>query len=236
MKRKIILGISLLAFSLILSACSSNNSQDFSDNVAGINKINGAVNENNILNESNNINTNKINKKNMRTLDGQQDLAKEYSKAIINTNQGNITVEFFNEDSPITVNNFLNLVSDGFYKQTKFHRVIKDFMIQGGDPNSKNDDTFSYGTGSPGYKFADEFNNHKLVAGSLAMANSGPNSNGSQFFIVTAESTPWLDGMHTNFGKVVAGMDVISKIENVETGERDIPVEPIIINSIELVK
>jgi peptidyl-prolyl cis-trans isomerase B (cyclophilin B) len=173
---------------------------------------------------------------NMRILDGQKDLAKQYSKAIINTSLGAITVEFYSEDSPITVNNFLNLAQEGFYDGTKFHRVIDDFMIQGGDPNSKGDNINSYGIGDPGYKFADEINNHKLVAGSLAMANSGPNTNGSQFFIVTKSETPWLDGLHTNFGQVVKGMEIVRQIESIETGVRDIPLEPVVINSIELVK
>jgi len=109
-------------------------------------------------------------------------------------------------------------------------------MIQGGDPNSKEADTRLYGIGGPGYKFADEINNRKLVAGSLAMANSGPNTNGSQFFIVTAPETPWLDGMHTNFGEVVSGMDVVRQIEDVQTGERDIPTTPVVISSIQLLK
>jgi cyclophilin family peptidyl-prolyl cis-trans isomerase len=172
----------------------------------------------------------------MRTLDNQKDLAAEYSQAIIKTSLGNITVKFYSDESPITVNNFMNLAKDGFYNGTKFHRVIKDFMIQGGDPNSKNSDTSLYGTGGPGYKFADEFNSYKLVAGSLAMANSGADTNGSQFFIVTLDETPWLDGKHVNFGQVTSGMDVVKKIEGVETGVRDIPVEAVIINSVELVK
>ena len=172
----------------------------------------------------------------MRTLEKQEDLAKDYSQAIIKTNLGNITVKFYGEESPITVNNFMNLAKSGFYNGTKFHRIIKDFMIQGGDPNSKGDETSTYGTGGPAYKFADEFNNHKLVEGSLAMANAGPGTNGSQFFIVTIPETPWLDGMHTNFGQVTSGMDIVKKIEGVKTGARDIPVEPVIVKSIELIK
>jgi cyclophilin family peptidyl-prolyl cis-trans isomerase len=232
MAKKIFLGISLLFFSLILSACSLNGGQNNTDSYGETNKLSGVINQGNIINNSINSNNNK----NMRNLDGQKDLAKEYSSAVINTNLGNITVELFADDSPITVNNFLNLAQDGFYDGTKFHRIIKDFMIQAGDPNTKTTDTLSYGAGSPGYKFSDEFNSNKLIAGSLAMANSGPNTNGSQFFIVTAESTPWLDGMHTNFGKVVDGLDIVKKIEEVETGERDIPLESVVINSIKLVK
>ena len=170
------------------------------------------------------------------SIKNQVDLTKEYSQAVINTSLGKITVKFYTEESPVTVNNFLNLAQAGFYNNTKFHRVIKDFMIQGGDPNSKEAATRLYGIGGPGYKFADEINNRKLVAGSLAMANSGTNTNGSQFFIVTAPETPWLDGMHTNFGEVVSGMDVVHQIENVQTGERDIPTTPVVINSIQLLK
>lgn len=165
-----------------------------------------------------------------------EDLAKEYSMAIMKTNFGDIKFKFYGADSPVTVNNFMNLAKKGFYDGTKFHRVIKDFMIQGGDPNSKDDDWSNDGIGGPGYKFQDEFNAHKLVRGSLAMANSGPNTNGSQFFIVTAASTPWLDGKHTNFGEVVEGMDVVDKIENVNKNENDHPTHDVIVKSIELVK
>lgn len=176
------------------------------------------------------------NNKNMKSIDQQEDLVKQYSQAIIKTNLGDVTLEFYGEDSPITVNNFLNLAKKGFYDGLKFHRIIKGFMIQGGDPITKTAEVNLYGTGGPGYKFQDEFNNHKLVAGSLAMANSGPGTNGSQFFIVTAEETPWLDGRHTNFGKVVAGLDVVKKIEAVETGVNDRPLEDVVILKVELIK
>ena len=165
------------------------------------------------------------------------DLAQEYDSAIIKTNLGDIKIKFYSEASPLTVNNFLNLAKDGFYDNTRFHRVINDFMIQGGDPNSKDLSKKNlWGTGDPGYKFADEFNNEKLIRGSLAMANSGPNTNGSQFFIVTAEATPWLDGKHTNFGEIIAGMDIVEKIEAIKTDVRDCPLEDIIIENIELLK
>jgi len=156
-------------------------------------------------------------------------------QATIKTNLGDITVEFYGDDSPRTVANFVKLASEGFYDNTKFHRVIKDFMIQGGDPLSKDDSKKPmWGTGGPGYKFADEFNQHKLVKGSLAMANSGPDTNGSQFFIVTADSTPWLDGHHTNFGQVIKGLDVVEKIGNVVTDSSDRPLEAVVIKNIEL--
>lgn len=165
-----------------------------------------------------------------------ENLIAQYDGAVIKTNFGDITVKFYADESPVTVNNFLNLAKAGFYDGTKFHRVIKDFMIQGGDPNSKDDDWSNDGTGGPGYQFQDEINGHKLVRGSLAMANSGANTNGSQFFIVTAEDTPWLDGKHTNFGYVVSGMDLVDKIENVEVNENDHPLKDVIVNAVELVK
>ncbi len=154
------------------------------------------------------------------------------SKAVIKTSKGDITVQFFAE-SPKTVENFVKLAQDGFYNGTRFHRIIQDFMIQGGDPNSKDDSKKQmWGTGGPGYQFADEFNNHKLVKGSLAMANSGPNTNGSQFFIVTAPETAWLDGKHTNFGQVIEGMEIIDAIEKVATDGRDAPLKAVEILSV----
>lgn len=168
-------------------------------------------------------------------LTNQLELASKHKSVIIKTNYGDITVKFYGDDSPVTVNNFLNLSNSGFYNNTKFHRVIKGFMIQCGDPNSRTDDVDTYGSGGPDYRFSDEINKHKLVAGSLAMANAGPDTNGSQFFIVTAKSTPWLDGKHTNFGQVTAGMETVKKIENVATDTAsDRPVEDVIIYSIVL--
>jgi len=164
-------------------------------------------------------------------------LAAQFKAAVLKTNYGDIKVMFYDQESPVTVNNFLNLAKDGFYDGTKFHRVIKDFMIQGGDPLSKDDNNkANWGRGGPGYQFQDEINSHPLVKGSLAMANSGSNTNGSQFFIVAASSTPWLDGKHTNFGYVVEGLDVVDKIDNVPTDSNDRPVEDVIINKIELVQ
>jgi len=143
------------------------------------------------------------------------------------TTEGVIVFELFDDDAPETVANFKKLASEGFYDGLTFHRIIKDFMIQGGCPTGT-------GTGGPGYQFDDEINDHKVVRGALAMANSGPNTNGSQFFIVTTDSAPWLDGKHTVFGEVTGGMDVIDRIEGVPTMGADRPVEPIIIASIEL--
>jgi cyclophilin family peptidyl-prolyl cis-trans isomerase len=147
------------------------------------------------------------------------------SSATMNTTEGPIELELFDEDAPETVANFRKLASEGFYDGLNFHRVIKDFMIQGGCPQGT-------GTGGPGYTFADEINPHKVVRGALAMANAGPDTNGSQFFIVTAEACPWLDGKHTVFGEVSSGMDVVDRLEAVQTGAGDRPVEPIGIDSI----
>src|SRR5919202_1866530 len=143
------------------------------------------------------------------------------------TSEGDIVLELFEEDAPKTVSNFKKLASEGFYDGLIFHRVISDFMIQGGCPQGT-------GTGGPGYTFEDEINPHKVVRGALAMANAGPNTNGSQFFIVTTEEAPWLDGKHTVFGQVTSGMDVVDAIEGVETDGRDKPHDDVRIESLEL--
>jgi cyclophilin family peptidyl-prolyl cis-trans isomerase len=148
------------------------------------------------------------------------------STATMKTSEGDIVLELFDEDAPKTVSNFKQLASQGFYDGLIFHRVIADFMIQGGCPQGT-------GTGGPGYTFEDEINQHKIVKGALAMANAGPNTNGSQFFIVTTEEAPWLDGKHTVFGEVRDGMDVVDRIGTTETDARDRPVEPIGIETIE---
>jgi cyclophilin family peptidyl-prolyl cis-trans isomerase len=147
------------------------------------------------------------------------------TKATMQTNHGAIELELFDADAPATVDNFTKLARDGFYDGVIFHRVIRDFMVQGGDPTGT-------GSGGPGYKFADEFNSHKIVRGALAMANAGPNTNGSQFFIVTADACPWLDGKHTVFGEVTSGMDVVDKIEGVPTGPGDRPLDDVRIESV----
>jgi cyclophilin family peptidyl-prolyl cis-trans isomerase len=140
------------------------------------------------------------------------------TQATMHTNRGPIELELFDEDAPKTVDNFVKLSREGFYDGLIFHRVIKDFMIQGGCP-------LGTGTGGPGYEFEDEINRHKVVRGALAMANAGPNTNGSQFFIVTTDAAPWLDGKHTVFGHVTGGMDAVDAIEGLETGARDRPIE-----------
>ncbi len=153
--------------------------------------------------------------------------------ATLHTNKGDITIEFLNDLVPNTVENFTKLAGSGFYDGVKFHRVIKGFMIQGGDPLTKDDSKMAlWGTGGPGYKFEDELGiNNKNDVGTISMANAGPNTNGSQFFINTAANN-FLDGKHTVFGKVTAGMDVVTAIENVKTGEADRPIEAVVINSI----
>ena len=149
------------------------------------------------------------------------------STATMQTTDGSITLELFDEDAPKTVENFRRLAAEGFYDGLAFHRVIKDFMIQGGCPEGT-------GTGGPGYTFADEINAHKVVRGALAMANAGPDTNGSQFFIVTAPACPWLDGKHTVFGRVSDGMDVVDSPEGSSTDASDRPTRRIGIDSIAL--
>ena len=149
------------------------------------------------------------------------------SNATLHTNHGAIAIELFDDDAPKTLENFLKLARDGFYDGVIFHRIIPDFMIQGGDPTGT-------GSGGPGYQFEDEFNDKKVVRGALAMANAGPNTNGSQFFIVTTEAASWLDGKHTVFGTVTDGMDVVDAISAVETDARDRPRTDVTIERIDL--
>src|ERR687897_574946 len=153
--------------------------------------------------------------------------SRDVTAGTLHTNKGAIEFELFDDDAPKTVENFLKLARDGFYDGVIFHRVIPDFMIQGGDPTGT-------GSGGPGYEFEDEFNQHKVVRGALAMANAGPNTNGSQFFIVTADATPWLDGKHTVFGQVTGGMDVVDRIGNTQTDSRDRPVDAIGIETLSI--
>jgi len=147
--------------------------------------------------------------------------------ATLHTSHGPIALELFDGEAPKTVENFRKLAGDGFYDGVIFHRVIPDFMIQGGDPTGT-------GTGGPGYTFEDEFNDHPVVRGALAMANAGPNTNGSQFFIVTAEACPWLHGKHTVFGQVTSGMDVVDAISQRDTDPADRPREDVVIERIDL--
>ena len=148
------------------------------------------------------------------------------TQATLHTSEGPIEIELFPDDAPKTVANFTKLAGEGFYDGLIFHRVIPDFMIQGGCPEG-------IGTGGPCYQFEDEFNDHKVVKGALAMANSGPNTNGSQFFIVTADACPWLDGKHTVFGRVTSGQDVVDRISLVDRDPRDRPQTPVTIERVE---
>jgi peptidyl-prolyl cis-trans isomerase B (cyclophilin B) len=149
------------------------------------------------------------------------------SQATMHTNHGPIELELFEDDAPKTVENFVKLARDGYYDGLVFHRVIKDFMIQGGCPQGT-------GTGGPGYEFEDEINDHKIVRGALAMANRGPDTNGSQFFIVTTDAAPWLDGKHTVFGEVRSGMEAVDSIEGAETGAQDRPTKDAVIERVEV--
>ena len=149
------------------------------------------------------------------------------SEATLHTNAGPISVELFDEDAPKTVENFRTLAADGFYDGLVFHRVITDFMVQGGCPEGT-------GRGGPGYTFEDEINEHRIVRGAVAMANAGPDTNGSQFFIVTTEAAPWLDGKHTVFGRVSGGMEAVDAIEATDTDASDRPLEPQAIERVEL--
>jgi peptidyl-prolyl cis-trans isomerase B (cyclophilin B) len=149
------------------------------------------------------------------------------TNATLHTNHGAIAIELFDDDAPKTVENFLKLARDDFYNGVIFHRVIPDFMIQGGDPTGT-------GSGGPGYQFEDEFNDNKIVRGALAMANAGANTNGSQFFIVTTEAASWLDGKHTVFGRVTDGMDVVDTISDLETDERDRPRDDVVIERVDV--
>jgi len=249
--KKISMILGVMALALTLSACGTQNN---SDNLNGTDSTGST--DNTSLDASVTPVTNQAtstsqveqatatattaNEDSTRVVQGQSDLLKDYSEAIIKTSEGNITVKFYPE-APITANNFLNLAQKGFYNGTKFHRIIKDFMIQGGDPLTKNSDASVYGTGGPGYEFKNESSGHNLVAGDIAMANAGMDTNGSQFFIVTATSTPSLDGSYTNFGKVVSGMDVVRKIENSKVtasanGELSVPVDYITVNSVQIIK
>ena len=149
------------------------------------------------------------------------------SNATLHTNRGPIAVELFDGEAPNTVENFRKLAEDKFYDGVIFHRVIPDFMIQGGDPTGT-------GRGGPGYQFEDEFNQHKVDRGALAMANAGPNTNGSQFFVVTADACPWLDGKHTVFGRVTSGMEVADTISNLPSDSNDRPRDDAIIERVEI--
>jgi peptidyl-prolyl cis-trans isomerase B (cyclophilin B) len=237
MKLKFLL-VTLVA-ALVLTGCASNNAINVQLQPAQVAPTTEqAVNQTKQVN--NQTNQNQMSIATTTTITpgtADKNLLAVYSGAVLHTNYGDIQVKFYNDEAPITVTNFLRLAQSGFYNGTKFHRVIPNFMIQGGDPNSKDNDWSDDGMGGPGYQFNDEQNSEKLVYGSMAMANSGPNTNGSQFFIVTkTDGTPWLDGHYNNFGQVVKGMDVALKIVNLPRNENDHPTTDATIKSITLVK
>jgi len=245
--KKILFFLSLAVVVLGVSACTTSQPVDnqpadqFNTSVPATNQsaVNNSADQTNASAPATPVEDKTI----MPSPEQQKSLTKEYSQALIKTNYGDIKVKFYGSDAPLTVNNFLNLAQADFYNGTKFHRVIKGFMIQGGDPLSKGTDTAVYGSGGPGYQFKDEYNNYPLDAGTLAMANAGPDTNGSQFFIVTSPTELHLQGHYTIFGKVVSGLDIVTKIENVSVlpnpgnpDEISLPAENVIINSVDLLK
>ena len=152
---------------------------------------------------------------------------------VLDTSAGQIRIELFRSKAPVTVNNFVSLASAGFYDKTKFHRVVEGMLIQGGDPLTREPDRELYGSGGPGYVFEDELNDIPMVRGVVAMANLGrPKTNGSQFFVLTANKAPSLDGNYTIFGRVVEGMSVVDNINAGEVGERQIPLKPVVIENV----
>jgi len=155
-----------------------------------------------------------------------------YKTATMITNLGNIVIELNSTKAPKTVENFVKLSNSGFYDGTKIHYILKDNHIQAGDPNSKNSNKAMWGFGGPGYVIADEINDDKLVWGSVAMVNIGPNTNGSRFMIITAEKLASNDGKNTNFGKIVSGKEVIDQINQSKTDTLSRPLDDIIIQTI----
>lgn len=243
MRQKYLLIIPLVAVALLLSGCGEK--EEAKEDVG---YFTGMMDVNKQAQENIKKATDAENKRLSETLEegdannksnakNNMEYVKKYTGAVLKTSLGDIKVKFNNETTPVAVNNFLKLADEKFYDGVKFHRVIKGFMIQGGDPNSKTADVSTWGMGGPGYKFADELTGQeKYPQGTLAMANAGPNTNGSQFFIVTADPGYPLPPSYTVFGAVTSGLDVALKIENVKTGANDRPVEDVVIKSVELVK
>lgn len=231
----------ILALTLVLSACTNSNSTNnqTTNNQPNTNQTN--TNQS-INNQSNNMENN--NNENTRTVHDQKDLAQEYQYVVLNTNYGDIKIKLYTDKTPITANNFLNLAQEGFYNNTKFHRVIEGFMIQGGDPLSKDDKQKErWGTGSPGYEIPNEdVEGVSNVEGTISMANAGPDTGSSQFFINTADNEALdfdkqpLQSQHSVFGEVVEGMDVVKEIESLDTDSRDRPLEDAVITEVSLVK
>lgn len=224
---------------IVFSACSQKENKNENGYISGMLDIkeNAEKNISNAVNTENEKINNSLNVTNMNEQKNSNipsDLSEKYSAVLIKTNLGEIKIKLDAKSAPITVNNFLKLAQDNFYSNVKFHRVIKGFMIQAGDPLSKNEAMKSrWGTGGPGYQFNDELSGKETYPqGTLAMANAGPNTNGSQFFIVTASPAAPLPPSYTVFGQVVDGLDVALKIENVETGVNDQPLENVTIETI----
>lgn len=235
MKKIKIIGV--LAMLVLLSGCSfSNNNSDKSNDESYLSdmidiKKKAQEDVQKAVEQKNNQINNAMD-------ENELEYVKKYSGAVLETNLGKIEVKFYGDSAPLTVNNFLKLASSGFYDGTKFHRVIKDFMIQGGDPLSKDDSKKSFwGTGGPGYKFKDELTGKETyLQGTLAMANSGPDTNGSQFFIVTADPGYPLPPSYTVFGKVESGMEIALKIQDVEKDSNDCPIDPVVIQKVSLIE
>lgn len=230
-----------IAFTLTLSSCSQKESKKIPDPASDPGGyVSGMIDLKNNAEKNIQDSVNKENEKINNALNqiNETNMNEKYSSAIIKTTLGNIKVEFYPKSAPETVNNFLTLSDKAFYNGIKFHRVIKGFMIQAGDPLSKdNTKKMAWGTGGPGYQFDDELSGEeKYPQGTLAMANAGPNTNGSQFFIVTASPEAPLPPNYTVFGKVISGMDTALKIEKVKTTQNDRPVEDIVIEKIELLE
>ncbi len=218
--KKVITGGMLIISVVFISGCQSLNVKEYDKIKTGIKTA---------TDERNNQLINSLEQANNKNNNNNMEYVKKYTQAILKTNYGEIKIKFYNDDAPLTVNNFLKLADDKFYDGLIFHRIIKGFMIQGGDPKGD-------GTGGPGYKFKDEIHaNNRNNIGTIAMANAGPNTNGSQFFINVADNN-FLDQKHTVFGKVISDMKIINKIENVKTDVNDKPLEPVVIESIELIK
>lgn len=236
MRKKIIFPILLFILALGVSGCTK---KEINNNYSSDQESEALIEQS--VKEDNNSTTNLTNNSNNNM---SQEILKEYSQAEFQTSEGNFTIEFFNDKMPITVGNFLTLADSGYFDGTKFHRVIENFMIQGGDPLTKDDSPESlWGTGGPGYAIEDEHvSSPELsnVVGTISMANSGPNSGGSQFFINVANNTfldfdkEPLSSKHPVFGKVVSGMDVVEKISKVETGLGDRPTTPVVIKKVNL--
>jgi len=237
MRKKIIFPILLFILALSVSGCTK---KEMSNNYSS-DQENEALVEQSVKEDNNNSTTNLTNNSSNNM---NQEILKEYSQAEFQTSLGNFTIKFFNDKMPITVSNFLTLADSGYFDGIKFHRVIENFMIQGGDPLTKDDSKMAlWGTGGPGYSIEDEHVADKEltnVIGTISMANSGPNSGGSQFFINVADNTfldfdkEPLSSKHPVFGKVVSGMDVVEKIAKVETGLGDRPTTPVVIKKVNL--